>query len=40
VLLVIGWRAGKTKAMLVLSVYLSCMVDWSDDLSWASALLL
>jgi hypothetical protein len=30
---VAGRRSGKTKAMAVLSTYLSCLVDWSDCLS-------
>ena len=32
-LVVAGRRSGKTKAMSVLSVYLSTLCDWSDDLS-------
>ena len=32
-LIVAGRRSGKTKAMSVLSIYLSCFCDWSDDLS-------
>lgn len=32
-LVVAGRRSGKTKAMGLLSVYLSCLVDWSADLS-------
>jgi hypothetical protein len=32
-LVVAGRRSGKTKAMAVLSTYLSCLCDWSEDLS-------
>src|SRR6266567_490452 len=28
-----GRRSGKTKAMAVLSIYMACLVDWSDVLS-------
>src|SRR5438445_2231589 len=32
-LAVAGRRSGKTRSMAVLSTYLSCLCDWSDDLS-------